>query len=267
MVVKTLLFYAVAVVAAVALFIGIRLAFKFRKKTLSVSHMLIGSLFCGVTIALVIILARLGFSSYVLYYVKAWVSTELYQLVVTALFFFLIGLARFFALDFFYFNRDKSDKGESFLAGYGFCGALIVGIYSLFIFVWLSVTSLGNKLTDFQDGAFLFEDGSVVSTFKATYAAVLLVAFFMIYTALCIIIAEFMSQHASLPYKKLSTVLVYGITSICEILMCSTFYYTVTKVSYVVLILVSVAIMALAAVAVIFLYKYKETLPYVKQFE
>lgn len=267
MIFKTLLFYAIAVIAAVALFIGIRHAFKLRKKTFSVSHMLVGSLFCGVTIALVIILARLGFSEYVKFYVKSWMSTELYQIIVTALFFLLVGLARFFALDFFYFNRSKSDKGESFLAGYGYCGALIVGVYSLYIFIWLSLTSIGNKLTSFEDGAFLFEDGSVVSTFKGTYASALLVAFFMVYTALCLIIGEFMTQHSSLPYKKLSTFLIYSITALCEILMCSTFYFTVTKVSYIILILVSVVILALAALAVIFLYKYKEVLPYEKQFE
>ncbi len=267
MITKSLIFYALGVLMAVAAVIGVFFAFKLRKKKLSPLHMLFGALGFIVMLILMFLLLMYAFSEETNTYMSAIFPELFYKLSVALLFFAAVSALRFFILNAVYFNKQKLNEGESFLAGYGICGALLVGIYSLFMFFMLLSASSRSTLEAFDENALFFKDGTVISSFASPSAIVLVVLIFAAYTALCLIIAEFMTQHATLPYKKTSTFIVYTITALCEHIMIAVFLFALSAISTVAIVIISVIMMLLAAGSVVLLYKYKEELPYNKQFE
>ncbi len=265
MIIKSLIFYAVAVLVGICLFIGISIAFRKRKKKLMPLHMFFGSLGFLAMLVLMFLLMMYAFSENSTVYMSEIMPEFIYKVSVAFLFFAAVSAIRYFVLNMVYFNRDKINEGESFLAGYGFCGCALITLYSFFMFIMLLTTSMRSELVSFDDNALFFADGSVISSFASPLSVVLVSLVFVAYTALCVIIAEFMTQHATLPYSKISTLIVYLITAFCEHIMISVFLFA--SVSIVAVIIVSVIMLVLAALAVALLYKYKEELPYNKQFE
>ena len=265
MITKSLIFYALAVIVGALTLVGTFFAFKMRKRKLMPLHILFGSLGFIVVLILMFILLMFAFSENSTVYMTALMPEFIYKLTVAILFFAAITALRYFVLNAVYFNNDKTDEGESFLAGFGLCGGLLVAVYSLFMFIMLATTSARSTLTSFDKSALYFADGSVISSFASPSSIMLVSVVFLVYTALCIIIGEFMTQHATLPYSKKSTLAVYLITALCEHIMISMFLFA-TKSTLAVAI-VSVFLVILAGLAVALLYKYKEELPYNKQFE
>lgn len=265
MITKSLIFYALAVVVGLFSFLGIIAAFKIRKKKLFPLHMFYGTLGFVIMLILMFLLMIFAFSENSTVYMSALMPEFIYKLTVALLFFAAISVVRYFLLNAIYFNKDKLEKGESFLAGYGFCGCALVTLYSLFMFIMLFTTSVRSELVSFDENALFFADGSVISSFASPLSVMLVSLVFVVYTALCIIIAEFMTQHATLPYSKKSTLIVYLITALCEHIMISVFLFASRSVPAV--IIISVIMVLLASGAVALLYKYKEELPYNKQFE
>ncbi len=267
MIIKTLVFYALAVIVAVLALVGVRFVFRRRNRSLMPLHMLFGCLGFIIMLALMFVLVLFAFSQETVMSVTGYIHEGVYKVLIGALFFILISAVRYFLLNAVYFNRGKLDAGESFLAGFGICGSLMVALYSLYMFFFLAFTASGNKLTSIDENGFAFADGSVVPAFENSAAIPLVTVVFLVYTVLCIIIAEFMSQHASLPYKKSSTAKVYTITSLCEMIMCCTVLFSISEISTLALVIISAIVVALAGLAVVLLYKYKEELPYEKQFD
>ncbi len=265
MIIKSLIFYALAVVIGVSLVIGTSFAFKIRKKKLMLLHTFFGALAFILMLVLMFLLMMFAFSENSTTYMSELMPELIYKLTVAFLFFAAVSAIRYFLLNAIYFNNDKINEGESFLAGYGLCGCVLVTLYSLFMFIMLLSASMRSSLVSFDNNALFFADGSVISSFASPLSVALVSLVFAVYTALCIIIAEFMTQHATLPYSKKSTLIVYLITAFCEHIMISVFLFA--SVSIIAVIVVSVVMMALAASAVALLYKYKEELPYNKQFE
>lgn len=267
MVLKTLIFYAATLIVSLAALLGIGYAFKLRGRKLSKLHMTLGGVGFFAMLAAMFALMMAAFSEDAILYITAYMPEGLYKVLVGALFFAVISAVRYFALNLAYFNRGKCDNGESFLAGFGFCGCFLITFYSVYMFIFLAATAVGNTLISIDENGFLFKDGSVVPAFTQPSAVFLVAVVFIVYTVLCMIIGEFMTQHASLPYKKRSTFTVYSITAVCELIMCCTFLFSITEISTVAIIIISVLVAALAAGAVVLLYKYKEELPYEKQFD
>lgn len=265
MVTKSLIFYALAVLVGVLSFVGVSFAFKLRKRKLMPLHILFGALGFILMLVLMFMLIMFAFSHSSTTYMSELMPEFIYKLCVVILFFAAISAVRYFILNAVYFNREKVDEGESFLAGYGLCGCILVTVYSLFMFIMLLTTSMRTTLTSFDSSALYFADGSVISSFASPLSVALVSVVFIVYTALCIIIAEFMTQHATLPYSKKSTLIVYLITALCEHIMISVFLLAAK--STVAVVIVSVIMVLLAGLAVALLYKYKEELPYNKQFE
>lgn len=267
MVVKTLIFYALAVIVGIAAIFAVRFVFARRKRRLMPLHMFFGCLGFIAMLALMLLLVFFTFSKEVVISVTGYIHEGVYKVLIGALFFTVISALRYFALNFIYFNRGKTDAGESFLAGFGICGSFMVALYSLYMFIFLASTASGNKLLFIDENGFAFADGSVVPAFENPVTLPLVTVVFLVYTALCIIIGEFMTQHAHLPYKTSSTVTVYSITSVCELIMCCTVLFSIAKISTLAIIIISVIVVSLAGAAVFLLYKYKEELPYEKQFD
>ena len=267
MVAKTLIFYALAVVVAVLAIFAVRFVFKRRGIRLMPLHMFLGCLGFVAMLVLMMLLVFFTFSKEVVMSVTGYIHEGVYKVLLGALFFSLISAIRYFALNFVYFNRGKTDEGESFLAGFGICGSLMVSVYSLYMFLFLASTANGNKLLFIDENGFAFADGAVVPAFGNSAAIPLVTVVFLVYTVLCLIIGEFMTQHAKLPYKRSSTATVYSITAFCELIMCCTVLFSISKISTVAIIIISVIVVALAGSAVFLLYKYKEELPYEKQFD
>ena len=265
MITKSLIFYALAVILGVLTFIGVTYVFKKRQKKLMPLHIFFGSLGFILVLILMFMLMIFAFSPSSTTYMSEFMPELIYKLCVAILFFAAISAIRYFLLNAVYFNNDKTNEGESFMTGYGLCGCVLITVYSLFMFIMLLSTSLRTTLTFFDKSALYFADGSVISSFAAPSSVALVSVVFVVYTALCVIIAEFMTQHATLPYSKISTLVVYLITAFCEHMMISMFLFA-TK-STLAVVIVSVILVALAGCAVALLYKYKEELPYSKQFE
>ncbi len=265
MVTKSLIFYALAVIVGAISFVGVAFAFKMRKRKLMPLHILFGSLGFILMLVLMFMLMMFAFSHSSTTYMSELMPELIYKLCVAILFFAAISAIRYFILNAVYFNNNKTNEGESFLAGYGLCGCALITVYSLFMFIMLLSTSVRTTLTSFDKSALYFADGSVISSFAAPSSVALVSVVFIVYTALCVIIAEFMTQHATLPYSKKSTLVVYLITALCEHIMISVFLFAAK--STLAVIIVSVILVCLAGCAVALLYKYKEELPYNKQFE
>ncbi len=265
MITKSLIFYALAIIIGVCAFVGIAIAFKIRKKKLMPLHIFFGSLGFIIMLVLMFLLIMFAFSENSTVYMSELMPEFIYKLTIVLMFFAAISALRYFVLNAVYFNKDKINEGESFLAGYGLCGCALITIYSVFMFIMLLTTSMRSTLTTFDENALYFADGSVISSFATPSSVALVSLVFVVYTALCIIIAEFMTQHATLPYNKKSTLIVYLITALCEHIMISVFMFAAK--STVAVIIVSAIMMLLSGLAVALLYKYKEELPYNKQFE
>ena len=265
MITKSLIFYAIAVIVGVCAFVGVAIAFKIRKKKLKPLHIFWGSLGFIIMLILMFLLIIFAFSENSTVYMSELMPEFIYKLTIVIMFFAAISALRYFVLNSIYFNKDKINQGESFLAGYGLCGCVLITLYSLFMFIMLLTTSMRSTLTKFDESALYFADGSVISSFAKPSSVALVSLVFVVYTALCIVIAEFMTQHSTLNYSKKRTLIVYLITAFCEHIMISVFMFSAK--STVAVIIVSVIMMLLSGLAVALLYKYKEELPYNKQFE
>ena len=156
----------------------------------------------------------------------------------------------------------------SFMAGYGLAGASVTAFYCLFMLVYVSYSAVTDKFVELTEGqALMFESGAGIAVFTPFVSHIFVIIIFAVYTALTLIIAEFMYQHAKLPYRKRSTFLMYIITNTCEILMICVILFASSKASAVTISIVCAVIAVLAALALTMLYKYKEELPYSKQFD
>ena len=90
-------------------------------------------------LVLMFLLVFFTFSQELVMSVTGYIHEGVYKVILGALFFTVISAVRYFALNFIYFNRGKTDEGESFLAGFGICGSLMIALYSLYMFVFLAL--------------------------------------------------------------------------------------------------------------------------------
>lgn len=267
MLTKTLIFYAITFAVAAIVCVGLSFLFKRRDIKISKLHVCIGAVGFMIMLALVFWLGTLGFSEDVTMYIVEYMDVELYKVLAGALFFFIVIAIRYFALNFFYFNRDKDDKGRSFLTGFGFCGCALIAVYCLLMFGFIAVTAIGSKLESYNSGAFIFDDQTVISTFEDPTALLLVVLIFSVYTALCLIVGEFMSRHSTGTYKGLRTAFVYTVISLCEVVICSLFLFSSAVIPMYGTLIITVLVTAVALASVVYLYKYKEEKDYEKQFD
>lgn len=268
MVIKAILFYLLSIITTAAIAYALVRVFAHQKKQLMPLHIFFGAGCFLVMVVIMLILMRFVFSENAIVFMTSYFPEAIYKIGIALMFFAAVCAARYFILNAVYFNRDKSNAGESFLAGYGICGAVLVSVYCLFMLITVicacvrsNYVSLGN------DSTLLFKDGTVISVFLPLSSHFLITLFFALYTALCTIIGEFMNQHANLCYKAKTTFIVYSITAACELIMAATFVFAVSSASPVVILIVAAVLVALAVLAVRLLYKYKEELPYEKQFD
>ena len=268
MVINALICYAVSVLISAAAAAAVIFFMKRRGARLSALHMLFGALSFILVIIGMTALMLYAFSENSTAYITAVMPESVYKLSIASAFFIVIGLVRYFAVNAVYFNRYKEENGISFMAGYGLAGSAITALYCLFMLVYVSVTAVSHKFTGMNAGqALTFEGGSNISVFTPLISHVFAAAIFGVYAALIMIIACFMDQHARLPYRKSSTLLMYIITCGCEILMLCVILFAAAKASAAVICTVCVVIAGLAGLALRMLYKYKEELPYNRQFD
>ncbi len=266
MVIKSLIFYALTVIVSVAAFFAILLGMKKRKKQLRPLHMFLGFIGFLVMLALMFLVIIFAFSKSSVLYMTAFLPEGIYKVAVAILFFMLLGIIRHFVLSAIYFDRDKTDEGESFLLGFGFSGGAIVAIYSLFMFFTVLSTAITDKFTQFKDGTMLFENGSIIAIFTPLYAHILIAVLFAFYSVLCIAISEFMTRLSSYRYKITKTLTVYSIISVCEIITLCSVLFALNALSVLICLIVSVASAVVSVLTVVYLYKYKEESPYKNQF-
>lgn len=268
MIIKALASYGISVLLTAATAVAFVLFFNrtgIRRRTL---HILLGAIvFIAIIICMFFVL-MFAFSENSTVYMTSMMDEGTYKISVAIIFFYLIGLIRYFVINAAYFNKGKNDSGMSFMAGYGLTASMIYGLYCLFMFIYISVTACMHKFMGISDGqALMFDDGTGISVFTPFLSHIFIAIVFALYAVLIMIIAYFMDQHSKLPYKKHSTVLMYIITNACEILMISVILFAVSKISPIVISVICVFTTALAAVALRMLYKYKEELPYNRQFD
>lgn len=265
---KAILCYGASVLIAVAALFAVLYFFKKTKRRFSVLHTFFGALSFTVILIAMFLLMLYSFSDNSTAYMSALMPVGAYKIAVAVIFFLIVGLVRYFAVNALYFSRGKEDKGMSFMSGYGLAGAIITALYCMFMFVYVLYSAVTDKFIGLNDGqALMFESGAGIAVFTPFVSHIFVVMIFAVYTALILIIAEFMDQHAKLPYRKRSTFLMYIITNACEILMTCVILFASSKVNAVTISIVCAVIAALAALALAMLYKYKEELPYSKQFD
>ena len=268
MIAKALICYALSVVLAVAAVVALCFYFKKANIRLSFAHLAIGTLSFIAVIAGMLFLIIFAFSEESVTYMKEIMSEAFYKIAVAVLFFAAICVIRYFVLNALYFQKERESKGSSFLAGYGLGGVLIIAVYCLFSFIYVGLTALSTEfLTLSSESVLHFKDSTVISVFTPFESHIFVTLVFVVYTALMLITAQFMTQHANLPYKWKHTLVMYLLTTFCEICMTCIFLFAVSRINYIAIIIIALVLMALAGVSVKLLYKYKEVLPYDKQFE
>lgn len=268
MIAKALICYALSVIVAVAAVFLLRFYFKKIKMRFSFAHMALGMLSFIAVIVGMLVLIMFAFSEENTAYMTALMSESFYKIAIAVIFFTLICLARYFILNAVYFSRDKESKGTSFLAGYGFGGIFIIAVYCLFSFIYVAYAALTSDFVALTSESVLhFADSTVISVFTPFESHVLITLVFVIYTALMLVTAQFMTQHANLPYKWNHTLVMYLLTSFCEICMTCIFLFAVSRIHYIAIIMIALILAVLSALSVKLLYRYKEVLPYQKQFE
>lgn len=268
MIAKALICYALSVLIAVASVFLLCFYFKKIKMRFSFIHMAVGTLsFIGVTVCM-IALIMFAFSDENITYMKAIMSERSYKIAIAVILFTLICIVRYFILNAVYFSRDKEAQGTSFLAGYGFGGVFIIAVYCLFSFIYLAFAAATSDFVVLtSESVFRLSDNTVISVFTPFESHILITVIFAVYTALMLVTAQFMTQHASLPYKWHHTLIMFLLTSFCEICMTCIFLFTVSKIHYIAIIIIAVILAALSALSVNLLYRYKEDLPYHNQFD
>ena len=268
MIINAILCYGASVLIAATAILAVIYFFKKTKRRLSVLHTFLGALSFIVVLIVMFLLMMYAFSENSTAYMSALMPIGVYKITIAALFFFIVGLLRYFAVNALYFLRGKEDKGMSFMTGYGLSGASVAALYCLFMLVYVSYSTVTDKFVGLTEGqALMFESGAGIAVFTPFISHIFVILIFVVYTALILIIAGFMDQHAKLPYRKRSTFLMYIITNSCEILMACVILFASSKVSTVTISIVCAVIAVLAALALTMLYKYKEELPYSKQFD
>ena len=267
MLLKTLIFYGCTVALAVAMCFAVSMLFKRKKQKIYKGHAVIGAVGFMAMLALVFWLGRFAFSEDVTMYVLEYMDPDLYKILAGILFFFVVATIRYFALNFFFFVRDKEEKGESFLLGFGICGSIIVAFYTLIMFLFILFTALGSKLESYSGGAFIFEDHTVISTFDDPLNIMLVVLIFAVYTALCFVTGEFMRRHATNTYGFLHSLVIYLIVTLCEVGVCVLFLFSVSQISLYAIAIITLLFTLAAFASVFFLYKYKEVKDYKNQFD
>ena len=266
MICKALICYAVSFMIPV---IAVFLLAKFSKNKLRLYplHMFIGAASFFVALIAMLLLMLYAFSSGTVSYFTAHTPEWLYKVTVAVLFFTAICLIRYFILNAAYFSKNREEQGTSFLIGFGMSGAVAISLYCLFSFIYVGVTAMSSKLVELtEESVFVFADSSVISVFTPFESHIFLSLVFVVYTALMFVQARFMTQHANLPYKWHHTLIMYLLTSFCEVLMLCIVLFAVSKINLIALIVMISAITVLSALSVKLLYKYKEYLPYKQQF-
>ena len=265
MIFKALVCYAVAfLIPLVALFTLFKLS-KGKTKFYPL-HIVLGAISFFVVLLAMLGLFLFAFSEKSTVFMLSYMPEWIYKLSIALLFFGAVCLVRYFVLNSVYFSRDKEKKGTSFLVGFGISGGLAVSVYSLFTFIYVLVTSLTSPLVELTDeSVLLFEDSTVISVFTPFESHILLSLFFAIYMCLMLINSKFMTQHSSLNYKWSHTLLMYLLTSLCEVTMLAVLVFSISA-SVLAVVITALILAVLSALCVKLLYKYKEELPYDSQF-
>lgn len=268
MIIKAVLCYGASALIIAAAVFAVIYFFKLTKRRLSALHTFIGALSFVAVLIIMFPLMMYAFSENSTAYMTSIMPEGIYKISIAVLFFLLVGLLRFFAVNKIYFNRYKNDEGMSFMAGYGLAGGILIGLYCLFMFLYVVITSCLHNFSSLTEGqTLLFENGTGISVFTPFSSHIFAAVIFAVYTALIMITASFMDQHAKLPYRIHSTLLMYAITCTCEILMICIILFAWSKTNPAAISIVCTIIAALAALALRMLYKYKAELPYNKQFD
>ena len=268
MIINAIACYGASVLIIAAAVFLILLFLKKTGRRLYALHIALGALSFTAVLTGMFILMMYAFSESSTAYMSALMPEAAYKISVAVIFFLLVGLIRYFVINAVYFNRYKQDEGMSFMTGYGLAGCIITALYCLFMFIYVSVTACMHGFIQLYEGQILmFEGGSEISVFTPFYSHIFVAIIFGVYALLVVIIAYFMDQHAKLPYKMHSTFLMYVITNTCEILMVCLILFASSKINTLIISIVCIVIAALAALSVRMLYKYKEELPYSKQFD
>lgn len=268
LIINALLCYALSVLVTVGTIAAFKLFFRRAGLKFRPSHIAIGFVcFAAVMICMFLVL-MFAFSENSTVYMTAMMDESIYKISVAIIFFFIVGLMRYFIVNAAYFNKDKNDSGMSFMAGYGITATVIYGFYCLFMFIYILITACTQGFVGISEGqALMFDDGTGISVFTPFFSHIFIAVVFAVYAVLTMVIAYFMDQHSKLPYKKSSTVLMYIITNACEILVISVVLFAISKISPIAISIVCILVTVLAALAVRMLYKYKEELPYDRQFD
>lgn len=260
-------YLAAAILPVAALLLAVRILKKHGKK-IFLSYSLIGALFFVIMLVGMFALMFYAFSKDAVAAVTAFLPESIYKIALALVFFTVIGLVRYLALNKCYFGNFKEEKGISFLFGYGICGGIAVSVYCVFMALHILFTSIATPLVSLSEQAvLLFENGARISVFTPFYSHIAISAVFVIYFALMIVIALFMSLHSAHPYKWQSTLRMYLFTHASELLAVLTLLFASSSVNPVVIAAICIIMLALSALSVKFLYKYQEELPYDKQFE
>lgn len=241
--------------------------FKKTGKRFSLLHSFYGGLAFVVMLVAMFALMLYAFSETSTMYMTAMMPEGVYKITVALLFFTAICLIRYFAVNSAYFSNNKTDKGYSFLVGYGLSGGIAVAVYCVFMLIHVLSCAVSSDFIGIEESMLLFESGARIDVFEPFYAHVFVALIFIVYTGLMLIMSMFMDQHANLPYKKKTTIMMYSMITCCELLVICIVLFASTKISAIAIAVISVIIVALAALALRLLYKYKEELPYSKQFD
>lgn len=256
-----------ALLPVAALLLAVRILKKYGKKVY-ISHSFIGALFFILMLVGMFALMLYAFSKDVVATVTAFVPEGIYKITLALVFFTVIGLIRYFALNKCYFGNFKEEKGISFLFGYGICGGVAISAYCVFMALHILFTSIATPFVSISEQAvLLFENGARISVFTPFYSHIAMSVVFVIYFALMIVIALFMAMHSAHPYKWQATFRMYLLTHLSELLAVVTLLFASSSVNPVVIAVICVVMLVLSALSVKFLYKYQEELPYDKQFE
>jgi len=258
-------FVATLVIVAALVFIG--LFFKRTHKKMYISHAFIGAGAFFLVVIGMFILFMYAFSKQNTEYINALMPEWIYKTSIVFIYFAVVGIIRYFALNCVYFNNCKTDKGISFIAGYGIAGGVVVALYCFIMMIHILITSISSELLSFDGTIFCYDSGARISVLTPFVSHIYVALVFTVYAGLMLVISLYMEQHAALPYKPFATFKMYIITHGSELLIISIFLFLMSKISALAIALICVVIVALAATALVLLYKYKEELPYSKQFD
>ena len=268
MIAKLLICYALAILLAVAGTIALKIYFKKNNIRFSVLNFLAGiASFVAILFAMLMFIMY-AFSEESTLYMTAFMSEAVYKIAAAILFLVLVGILRYFLLNAIYFSKGREAQGSSFLAGFGMTGVYLIAFYCLFSFAFVAFTAANAPLITLTlESTLRFADHTIIPVFTPFESHVFVTILFLIYTALMLVTARFMTQHANLPYKWTHTLVMYLLTAFCEVCATAIILFAVAKMSYIWLIVIVAILAVLSGISVRLLYKYKDELPYEKQFD